>query len=281
MKKEGLSKNRIAPLAINPRVLDLPFIEVPLFLAFRHIFFRFVTYSQIETYLCISMKLLIVEDEDGLRGTIVSFLEEVGYQCEDATQLGMALNKVNDYEYDCVLVDIGLPDGNGLQLIREIKKIAPTTGVLVISARNSLDDKITGLELGADDYLAKPFHLAELNARVKSILRRVKYDGKIEVNIERLRILPESRQVFCDDEAIVLTKKEFDLLAFFVANANRVLTKESIAEHLWGDLADAADTFDFVYSQIKNLRRKLLDKTSIDYLKNLYGIGYMFQTDRG
>ncbi|MDP4203036.1 MAG: response regulator transcription factor [Bacteroidota bacterium] len=226
------------------------------------------------------MKLLVVEDEDGLRETIVSFLEEEGYQCEQATRLNVALNKVADYEYDCVLVDIGLPDGSGLQLIREIKKIAPTTGVLVISARNSLDDKVAGLELGADDYLAKPFHLAELNARIKSILRRVKYDGKIEVNIERLRILPESRQVFFDDEAVVLTKKEFDLLAFFAANANRVLTKESIAEHLWGDFADAADTFDFVYSQIKNLRRKLLEKTGIDYFKNVYGIGYMFQVDK-
>ena len=226
------------------------------------------------------MKLLVVEDQDELRETIVGFLEEIGYQCEQATRLGVATNRVNDYEYDCVLVDIGLPDGSGLQLIREIKKIAPTTGVLVISARNSLDDKITGLELGADDYLAKPFHLAELNARIKSILRRVKYDGKIEIKIERLRILPESRQVFFDNELIVLTKKEFDLLAFFVANVNRVLTKESIAEHLWGDFADAADTFDFVYSQIKNLRRKLLDKTSIDYFKNVYGIGYIFQVEK-
>ncbi|MDP4271015.1 MAG: response regulator transcription factor, partial [Bacteroidota bacterium] len=146
-------------------------------------------------------------------------------------------------------------------------------------AKNSLDDKVEGLELGADDYIAKPFHLTELNARIKSVLRRVKFDGKIELKIGQLRVMPEARQLFVGDEQVLVTKKEFDLLTFFIANPNRVLTKESIAEHLWGDFADSADSFDFVYSQIKNLRRKLHEKTGVDYFQNVYGTGYAFHPE--
>jgi DNA-binding response OmpR family regulator len=224
------------------------------------------------------MKCLLIEDEEHLRETIAGFLEEEGYLCEQAGTLEAALEKIDIYEYDCLLVDIGLPDGNGLQLIKELKSNHPHTGVLVISARNSLDDKVAGLELGADDYIAKPFHLTELNARIKSVLRRTKFEGKIELKIDKFRILPEARQVFVGEELISMTKKEFDLLTFFVSNPNRVLTKESIAEHLWGDFADASDSFDFVYSQIKNLRRKLLEKTGVDYFQNIYGTGYAFHT---
>ncbi len=208
--------------------------------------------------------------------TIVSYLEGEGYLCEHAGTVEMGTEKINLYEYDCMLLDIGLPDGNGLTLVRELKKCHPETGIIIISAKNSLDDKVIGLDLGADDYLTKPFHLSELNSRVKSLLRRRKFDGQKELIIDKIRILTEKRQVFVQDELLSVTKKEFDMLLFFISNPGRVLTKESIAEHLWGDFADSADSFDFVYSHIKNLRRKLLEKSGIDYFRNVYGTGYIF-----
>jgi DNA-binding response OmpR family regulator len=222
------------------------------------------------------MKILIVEDEKNLRETITDFLKLEGYLCEFAETVADGSEKLALYDYDCMLVDIGLPDGTGFELIRELKKLHPETGIIIISARNSLDDKIEGLDLGADDYLAKPFHLTELNSRIKSVLRRVKFSGKKEIVIGKLCIQPDARQAFGAGQPIVLTKKEFDLLLFFVSNPQRVLTKEAIAEHLWGDFADSADSFDFVYSQLKNLRKKLLEKTGTDYFKNVYGSGYTF-----
>jgi DNA-binding response OmpR family regulator len=222
------------------------------------------------------MKILIVEDEVELRETMVSFLEEDGFRCEQAGTFELGTEKVNLYEYDCLLVDIGLPDGSGLNLIKELKKLHPETGIIIISAKNSLDDKITGLDLGADDYLTKPFHLTELNSRIKSLLRRRKFDGKKEMKTGNIQIHPENRQAFVNGKLLQLTKKEFDLLVFFITNPQRVLTKESIAEHLWGDFADGSDSFDFVYSHIKNLRRKLLEKSGFDYFQNVYGTGYLF-----
>jgi len=223
------------------------------------------------------MKILVIEDEQALCETIVSYLEEEGYRCEQAETVKLGTEKVNLYEYDCMLVDIGLSDGSGLSLIKELKKCHPETGIIIISAKNSQDDKISGLDLGADDYLTKPFHLPELNSRIKSLLRRRKFEGKQELVIDKITIHPENRQVLVGSEPLQLTRKEFDLLMFFVSNRGRVLTKESIAEHLWGDFADAADSFDFVYSHIKNLRRKLVEKSGIDYFRNVYGTGYIFQ----
>jgi DNA-binding response OmpR family regulator len=222
------------------------------------------------------MKILVIEDEAALCETIVAYLEEEGYRCEQAGTVELGSEKVNLYEYDCMLVDIGLPDGSGLSLIKELKKCHPETGIIIISAKNSLEDKTSGLDLGADDYLTKPFHLPELNSRIKSLLRRRKFEGKQELVIDKITILPENRQVLINAELLQLTRKEFDLLMFFVSNRGRVLTKESIAEHLWGDFADSADSFDFVYSHIKNLRRKLVEKTGIDYFQNVYGTGYTF-----
>lgn len=224
------------------------------------------------------MKILVIEDEFVLCDTIVSYLEDEGYRCEQAGSIELGTEKVNLYEYDCVLVDIGLPDGNGLSLIKELKRVHPETGIIIISAKNSMDDKISGLDIGADDYLTKPFHLPELNSRIKSLLRRRKFEGKQELKIDKITILPESRMVMIEGENLQLTRKEFDLLMFFVSNPGRVLTKESIAEHLWGDFADASDSFDFVYSHIKNLRRKLTEKTGTDYFHNVYGTGYQFLT---
>jgi DNA-binding response OmpR family regulator len=222
------------------------------------------------------MKILVIEDELALCETIVAYLEEEGYRCEQAGTVELGSEKVNLYEYDCMLVDIGLPDGSGLSLVKELKKCHPETGIIIISAKNSMDDKISGLDLGADDYLTKPFHLPELNSRIKSLLRRRKFEGKQELVIDKITIMPENRQVFVKGEPLSLTRKEFDLLMFFVSNRGRVLTKESIAEHLWGDFADSADSFDFVYSHIKNLRKKLIEKAGTDYFHNVYGTGYIF-----
>jgi len=222
------------------------------------------------------MKILVIEDEAALCETIIAYLEEEGYRCEQASTVELGSEKVNLYEYDCMLVDIGLPDGSGFSLIKELKKCHPETGIIIISAKNSLEDKTSGLDLGADDYLTKPFHLPELNSRIKSLLRRRKFEGKQELVIDKITILPENRQVLINGEQQQLTRKEFDLLMFFVSNRGRVLTKESIAEHLWGDFADSSDSFDFVYSHIKNLRRKLVEKTGTDYFQNVYGTGYTF-----
>lgn len=212
-----------------------------------------------------------------LSDTIAAFLQGEGYRTEQAGTLELGTEKVNIYEYDCVLVDIGLPDGNGLQLVAELKKCHPETGIIIISAKNSLDDKVIGLDLGADDYLTKPFHLSELNSRIKSLLRRRKFEGQKELMVGRLKILPENRQVYVNEELLSTTKKEFDLLLFFISNQGRVLTKESIAEHLWGDFIDNSDTFNFVYSHIKNLRRKIIEKSGSDYFRNVYGTGYVFE----
>jgi DNA-binding response OmpR family regulator len=222
------------------------------------------------------MKILVIEDEIALCETIVAYLEEEGYRCEQVGTVELGSEKVNLYEYDCMLVDIGLPDGSGLSLIKELKKCHPETGIIIISAKNSLDDKIAGLDLGADDYLTKPFHLPELNSRIKSLLRRRKFEGRQELVIDKITILPEGKQVLIGGDTLPLTRKEFDLLMFFISNRGRVLTKESIAEHLWGDFADSADSFDFVYSHIKNLRRKLMEKAGTDYFHNVYGTGYIF-----
>ncbi|MDP4205812.1 MAG: response regulator transcription factor [Bacteroidota bacterium] len=226
------------------------------------------------------MKILLVEDEINLCEAIASFLEEEGYRCEKTGNLKLAIEKVYLYEYDCVLIDIGLPDGNGLTLVRDLKKIHPETGIIIISAKNSLDDKITGLDLGADDYLTKPFHFPELNSRIKSLIRRRKFEGKKEIIAGKIRIIPDNRQVYIDNNQIILTRKEYDLLLFFISNQERILTKESIAEHLWGDFADTADSFDFIYSHIKNLRRKLQHYSGIDYFQNIYGTGYSFTLNK-
>ena len=225
------------------------------------------------------MKILLIEDEVRLSETIIAYLKEEGFLCESAGTLESGTEKVCLYEYDCILLDIGLPDGNGLSLIKELKKHHPETGIIVLSAKNSIDDKISGLDLGADDYLTKPFHLPELNSRIKSLLRRRKFEGKQQMTIGNIIIHPEKRKVYVENELLQLTKSEFDLLLFFVSNRGRVLSKESIAEHLWGDFADSADSFDFVYSHLKNLRRKLAEKANKDHFQNVYGSGYVFIAD--
>ncbi len=224
------------------------------------------------------MKVLIVEDEISLSDSIADFLRKEGYVSECVTDFETAQEKISVYDYDVVLLDIGLPDGNGLNLIPEIKAKGKTTGIIVISAKDAVDDRVSGLEMGADDYLTKPFHLSELNARLKSLNRRLNFNGDNSIVFNEIRILPDEFRVFVHEKELSLTKKEFDILLYFLANKNRVLTKVSLSEHIWGDYMDSADSYDFIYTHIKNLRKKLLKAGANDYVKNVYGIGYKFET---
>jgi len=222
------------------------------------------------------MKILLIEDEKGLADSISTYLKQEGYICEVVFDYTTASEKIDLYKYDCVLVDINLPGGSGLDIVKSLKKIKDQTGIIIISARNSVDDKIEGLDLGADDYLTKPFNLAELNSRIKSILRRRKFEGSNDITFNEISIKTEESAALVNDTIISLTKKEYDLLLFFISNKDRVLTKESIAEHLWGDNMDMADSYDFIYTHIKNLRKKLVEKGCKDYMKTVYGMGYKF-----
>lgn len=224
------------------------------------------------------MKILLIEDEQELASDIKSFIIEEGYICETAYSFEEGLLRINLHEYDCAIIDITLPGGSGFKIIEQLKQLSGNTGIIIISAKNSLSDKLTGLELGADDYITKPFHLAELNARIKSVLRRRQFDGEKQIVLGELVVIPERREVLIDNNSLNLTRKEFDLLIYLVNNKERVVTKESIAEHIWGDHADSFGSLDFVYSQIKNLRKKMIDGGSKDYIKTVYGIGYKFST---
>jgi DNA-binding response OmpR family regulator len=222
------------------------------------------------------MKILLVEDEPTLGDTIRRYLNGEGFVCEWVQDTIGATDKILVYEYDCVLIDIMLPDGSGLDIVRTIKKSGIATGIIIISAKNDLDDKLLGLDLGADDYLAKPFHLSELNSRIKALLRRRKFNGENEIMFNELTIIPAAQEVKILDNTIFLTRKEYDLLLYLLTNKNRVLTKSNIAEHLYGDEIDQADTFNFLYSHVKNLRKKMVDAGSVDYIQSVYGIGYKF-----
>jgi DNA-binding response OmpR family regulator len=222
------------------------------------------------------MKVLIIEDERSLSDSIVEYLDGEGHLCEVVYTYEDAVEKIELYLYDCMVVDINLPDGSGLDLIRLIKKRAISVGIIVVSARNSLDNRIEGLEIGADHYLTKPFHLAELNAHLKSIHRRISFNGSNELILNEIKLIPDDYRAFVLDQELVLTRKEYELLLFLVSNKNRIITKAGLAEHLWGDHMDSADSYDFIYTHIKNLRRELLKKGCKDYIKTIYGLGYKF-----
>lgn len=222
------------------------------------------------------MKILIIEDEMGLRQSIHQYLEHQGFLCEVAGDFGEGMEKVASFSYDCVVVDIGLPHGSGLDIVRELKEVDSKTGIIIISAKNSLEDKLRGLDIGSDDYLTKPFHLSELNARINAIIRRKQFGGNRLIQFHEIKLAPEDRRITIHDRAIELTDKEYQLLEYFIANQRRMLTKNAIAEHIWGDEYNQAGNYDFIYTHIKNLRKKLVDAGAMDYIKTVHGTGYRF-----
>lgn len=225
------------------------------------------------------MKVLIVEDELELKISMEKFLKTVGYIVETADSYRSGYDKIFVYKYDCIVLDINLPGGTGLELLDKLKAEGLASSVIIVSANNTLEDKIEGLALGADDYLTKPFHLSELNARIKAILRRNIGKGSKSIKVNEIDLDPESKVVKVRNKIVKLTKKEFLLLEFFLVNKNRVLSKESISEHLWGDYMDQSDSFDFIYSHLKNLRKKLIIAGCEDYVQTVYGTGYIFKTE--
>ena len=222
------------------------------------------------------MKVLIIEDEPGLQQSIQKYLEHQGFVCEVAGNFRSGMEKINNFNYDCVVVDIGLPYGNGLDIIKELKQIEAKSGIIIISAKNALEDKLKGLELGSDDYLTKPFHLSELNARINAIIRRRNFGGSKIIQFEEIKLDAEALRVTVNEKAVELTEKEYQLLEYFIANQRRVLTKAAIASHIWGDEYDQVSNYDFIYTHIKNLRKKLIDAGCSDYIKTVYGTGYRF-----
>ncbi|WP_343608611.1 response regulator transcription factor [Chryseobacterium oranimense] len=225
------------------------------------------------------MKILIIEDEKELAKSISEYLSGENYLCEFAGTFGEAMDKIETFNYDCILLDIMLPDGNGLTILEELKKQNKQDGVIIISAKNALDDKIKGLQLGADDYLTKPFHLSELMARIYSVIRRKQFNNSNIIKQNELQIDLLAKSVSIHNKTIILTKKEFDLLIYFIGNKNKVISKSTLAEHLSGDFADMLDNHDFVYAHVKNLKKKLYDAGCEHYLKTVYGTGYKWESN--
>lgn len=223
------------------------------------------------------MKILIIEDEEALAKSIAEYLSGENYICEFAATYEQALQKVESYTYDCILLDIMLPGGTGMQVLEALKRSKKQDGVIIISAKNSLDDKIQGLHIGADDYLAKPFHLPELAARIYSVIRRKSFGNYNVIQQHELKIDLLGKAVSVNDIPVVLTKKELDLLLYFIANKGKVVSKNALAEHLSGDLADMLDNHDFIYAHIKNLKKKLTEAGCMNYLKTIYGTGYKWE----
>jgi DNA-binding response OmpR family regulator len=223
------------------------------------------------------MKILLIEDEAGLAESITAYLSGENYHCELAETYQSAVEKIHAYSYDCILLDLMLPGGNGLQLLELLKKQNKQDGVIIISAKNSIEDKVQGLQTGADDYLAKPFHLSELAARLHSVIRRKHFASSNIVEQGNLKINLQARELNINGQTVVLTRKEFDLLLFFISNKNKVISKSAVAEHLSGDIADMLDSHDFVYAHIKNLKRKLTDAGADNYIKTIYGTGYKWE----
>jgi DNA-binding response OmpR family regulator len=223
------------------------------------------------------MKILIVEDEKELAQDIVEYLSGENFLCEIASDYNKALEKISIYEYDCILLDIMLPNGSGLDLLEVLKSQEKQDGVIIISAKNSIEDKVKGLKIGADDYLAKPFHHSELSARILSVVRRKKFKSSNIIQQNEIKVDLLGKYVTVKDKEVSLTKKEFDLLVYLIGNKNRVLSKSALAEHLSGDIADMFDNHDFVYAHVKNLKKKLTDSGYGNYIKTIYGTGYKWE----
>jgi DNA-binding response OmpR family regulator len=225
------------------------------------------------------MKILLIEDEVELAKSIQAYLSGNDFVCEWVDNIQDAFSKIAMYQYDCILLDLSLPDGNGFEILKELKIMNKEDGVIIISAKNTLDTRIEGFNLGADDFLVKPFHLSELLVRIQALIRRKQFHGNNKVTFNEIEIDLLSKEVKVNSEKIEITKKEIDLLLYLIGNKNRVLSKEAIAEHLSGDMADMLDNHDFVYAHIKNLKKKLKNAKSRNYIKTIYGLGYKWQDD--
>ena len=224
------------------------------------------------------MKVLIIEDEKQLVKEVMVALRHEGYVCEVAYSAAEATEKIAGYDYDCILLDLNLPDGNGLKILESVKAQGKSDGVIILTAKNSPDDKVRGLNLGADDYMSKPFYMPELIARVSAIIRRKRFDGNNKVVLNEIEMDLPGKSVTVNAKELDLTPMEFSLLVFLIANKNRVVSKNAIAEHLSGDDADLLDKFDFIYTHMKNLKRKMIEAGGRDYVKSVYGLGYKFTT---
>lgn len=222
------------------------------------------------------MKILIVEDDNDLREITTHSLEKERYVVSQAPDYRTALQKIEDYDYDCILLDIMLPDGNGLDLLAELHALGKHTNLIILSAKDSLEDKVNGLDLGADDYLPKPFHLAELHARIKSLFRRKLREGERKLQVGNVELFPDDFRVMVQGKEIELNRKEYDILNYFMSRPGRLVNKNTLAESVWGDHIDQVDNFDFIYAQIKNLRKRLKDAGATPELKSVYGFGYKF-----
>lgn len=220
------------------------------------------------------MKILVVEDDTDLREILTRSLKKERYVVETAADLRSARQKAFVYEYDAILLDIMLPDGSGLDLLRELSERGRRVNVIILSAKDSIDDKVAGLELGADDYLPKPFHLAELHARIRSLLRRRHRDGEAHIGVGNVNLYPDHFRVEVGGVPLDLGRKEYDILHYLLGRPGRLVEKQALAEAVWGDSIDQADNFDFIYAQIKNLRRRLAAAGADVEIKTVYGYGY-------
>lgn len=223
------------------------------------------------------MKILIIEDEKELASDMMRYLAGDNYLCEVANTYVAALNKIEMYDYNCILLDLMLPGGDGLKLLELLKSKGKQDGVIIISAKNSIEDKVRGLQIGADDYLAKPFHLSELAARIYSVIRRRQFDSINTLQQNEISVDLLAKTVTVNGKLVSLTRKEFDLLLLFLGNRNKVISKGALAEHLSGDMADMLDSHDFVYAHVKNLKKKLTEAGAGNYLKTIYGTGYKWE----
>ena len=223
-----------------------------------------------------NMKVLIIEDEKHLSESIITYLKQESFICDPAADYAAAIEKIESFDYDCILLDINLPGGSGLDILKQLKQNKKMDGVLIISARNALEDRITGLQLGADDYLPKPFHLSELVARITAIIRRRNSAGNNLIQFNELVIDTLAKTILVNNKLLELTRKEYQLLLYFAYNKGRVISKNAIAEHLWGDEMESAGNFDFIYTHVQNLRKKLIASGCADYVQSVYGMGYKF-----
>ena len=222
------------------------------------------------------MKLLLIEDTIELAKSITGYLTQENYICEVAHTFDEAREKLVLFTYDCIILDIMLPDGNGINLLKLIRKEGIESSVLIISAQNALDFKIAGLDEGADDYITKPFPLPELHSRIKAVMRRKSPGKSSQLVFSEITVELQSLECTVNETLLNLTRKEINLLIYFINNKGRVLTRQAIAVHLWGDYTDNLDSVDFVYQHVKNLRKKITDAGGSDYISTLYGVGYKF-----